>query len=70
MLTRTLKEIWLFGGLETLATDDDGKNRPEGNKATQEMMEGNVRVVEEGVARFIERYETSLEQNGRGEKDG
>lgn len=56
MLTRTMKEIWLFGGLDTLAAD----HQSEAVKA-REKMEQDVRIVEEGFKRFLEKYETTLD---------
>jgi len=61
VLTRTMKEIWLFGGLDTLAEDHDGKDINGQDDAAQKKMEENVRIVEEGFKRFLEKYETTLD---------
>ena len=65
MLTRTMKEIWLFGGLDTLTKDHEGVGTNGLEKSTQRKMEEDVRVVEEGLMRFLEKYETApdLEDN-------
>jgi hypothetical protein len=55
-LTRTLKEIWLFGELDTLEKDHDGQD----NAAARKKMDQDVRVVEEGFKKFLEKYETTL----------
>lgn len=56
MLTRTMKEIWLFGGLDTLSADHESEEA----KARQKTEE-DVRIVEEGFKRFLEKYETTLD---------
>jgi len=65
MLTRTMKEIWLFGGLDTLAMDHEGKDLNGQNETAQKKMEEDVRVVQEGFKRFLEKYETKLDLNGK-----
>ncbi|KIX03794.1 uncharacterized protein Z518_07347 [Rhinocladiella mackenziei CBS 650.93] len=64
MLTRTMKEIWLFGGLDTLAQDHE-KDQDSKNEAARQKMDENVRVVEEGFKRFLDKYETMLDMNGK-----
>jgi hypothetical protein len=56
MLTRTLKEIWLFGGLDTLAAHPTAQE-----DATQKKTSDDLRVVEEGFQRFLKKYETTLD---------
>lgn len=63
MLTRTMKEIWLFGGLDTLAKDhEDGKD-PE-DEARRKKLDADMRVVEEGFKKFLERYESTVDVEG------
>ncbi|ETI19330.1 hypothetical protein G647_09162 [Cladophialophora carrionii CBS 160.54] len=69
MLTRTMKEIWLFGGLDTLATDHNGKDVNGQDEAAQRKMEEDIRIVEEGFRKFLEKYETSLVLDGGDERD-
>ncbi|KIW10796.1 hypothetical protein PV08_10095 [Exophiala spinifera] len=57
MLTRTLKEIWLFGGLDTLEQD----HHNEEDEAMRKKMDEDIKVVEDGFKRFLERYETAIE---------
>ncbi|KAK6364773.1 uncharacterized protein PV06_06536 [Exophiala oligosperma] len=57
MLTRTLKEIWLFGGLDTL--EEDRHN--ERDEAMRKRMDEDIKVVEDGFRRFLEKYETAIE---------
>ncbi|EXJ91277.1 hypothetical protein A1O1_04387 [Capronia coronata CBS 617.96] len=64
MLTRTMKEIWLFGGLDTLEKDHDSDKNPE-DEAVRRKVEEDVRVVEEGFKKFLEKYETSLDLDGQ-----
>jgi RecB family endonuclease NucS len=64
MLTRTMKEIWLFGGLDTLAADHEGKDVDGQDGAAQRKMEEDVRIVEEGFRKFLEKYETTLGLDG------
>ncbi|KAJ9605337.1 hypothetical protein H2200_009994 [Cladophialophora chaetospira] len=64
MLTRTMKEIWLFGGLDTLAADHGGKDMNGQNEAAQKKMAEDVRIVEEGFRKFLAKYETSLDLDG------
>ncbi|KIW99144.1 uncharacterized protein Z519_00807 [Cladophialophora bantiana CBS 173.52] len=61
MLTRTMKEIWLFGGLDTLAGDHDGRDRNGQDEAARRKMEEDVKVVEAGFKKFLEKYETTLD---------
>ena len=63
MLTRTMKEIWLFGGLDTLTKDNDKDKNPE-NEALRKKMDEDVRVVEEGFKRFLDRFEVRLDGDG------
>jgi len=60
MLTRTLKEIWLFGGLDTLEQDHKNDNNVH-DEAQRKKMEEDIRVVEDGFKRFLERYETAID---------
>ncbi|KIX98372.1 uncharacterized protein Z520_05673 [Fonsecaea multimorphosa CBS 102226] len=61
MLTRTMKEIWLFGGLDTLKSDHQGRRLNGQDEAARRKMEEDVKVVEEGFKKFLEKYETTLE---------
>ncbi|EXJ76351.1 uncharacterized protein A1O5_00859 [Cladophialophora psammophila CBS 110553] len=61
MLTRTMKEIWLFGGLDTLAGDHDGRDPNGQDEAARRKMEDDVKVVEAGFKKFLEKYETTLD---------
>ncbi|OAL38597.1 hypothetical protein AYO20_02247 [Fonsecaea nubica] len=62
MLTRTMKEIWLFGGLDTLKDDHEGQDVNGQDKAAIRLkMEEDVKVVEEGFKKFLEKYETALD---------
>ena len=65
MLTRTMKEIWLFGGLDTLAKDHESKDSNGQDEAARRTMEDDVRIVEEGFKEFLKKYETTLELNGK-----
>lgn len=58
MLTRTMKEIWLFGGLDTLAADHEDDNNPE-DEAKRRKLDQDVKVVEAGFKKFLERYEST-----------
>ncbi|EHY60105.1 hypothetical protein ABEF92_001024 [Exophiala dermatitidis] len=60
VLTRTMKEIWLFGGLDTLEKDHENDNNPQ-NEATKRKVEEDTRVVEEGFKKFLEKYETTID---------
>ncbi|KAL2414907.1 hypothetical protein ABEF95_002730 [Exophiala dermatitidis] len=60
VLTRTMKEIWLFGGLDTLEKDHENDNNPQ-SEATKQKMEEDIRVVEEGFKKFLEKYETTID---------
>lgn len=64
MLTRTMKEIWLFGALDTLAKDHDADQSPQEEAARKEMEE-DVKIVEEGFKRFLKKYETTIDVNGK-----
>ncbi|KEF52503.1 uncharacterized protein A1O9_11345 [Exophiala aquamarina CBS 119918] len=55
MLTRTMKEIWLFGGLDTLAADHKSDKDPE-DEAKRRKLEHDVEIVEAGFNKFLERY--------------
>lgn len=57
MLTRTLKEIWLFGGLDTLEQD----HHNEKDEAMRKKMDEDIKVVEDGFRRFLEKYESAIE---------
>ena len=59
MLTRTLKEIWLFGGLDTLTKDQENGKTPEDDARRKQIAE-DVGVVEEGFQKFLERYESPV----------
>jgi len=61
MLTRTLKEIWLFGGLDTLDKDHQDAD----DEAMKKRMEEDIKVVEEGFKRFLERYETAIDLDSK-----
>ncbi|EXJ93067.1 hypothetical protein A1O3_01623 [Capronia epimyces CBS 606.96] len=63
VLTRTMKEIWLFGGLDTLERDHEDDKNPR-DEAARQKLEEDVRVVEEGFKKFLEKYETTLELDG------
>jgi len=65
MLTRTMKEIWLFGGLNTLAKDHEGGTATGDDDRARMKMEDDVRVVEAGFKKFLKEYESALELNGR-----
>lgn len=60
MLTRTMKEIWLFGGLDTLEKDHEHDKNPQ-DEAARRKLEEDMRVVEEGFKNFLETYETTLD---------
>lgn len=60
MLTRTLKEIWLFGGLDTLENDHENDQNSH-DEAQRKKMEEDIQVVEDGFKRFLERYETAID---------
>jgi len=64
MLTRTMKEIWLFGGLDTLAKGHETEMSPR-DQAAKKKMEEDVKVVEEGFKRFLEKYETTIDMDGK-----
>ena len=64
MLTRTMKEIWLFGGLDTLTKDHEGEKDSE-SEALRKKMDEDVKVVEEGFKRFLEKYETTIDVAGK-----
>lgn len=55
MLTRTLKEIWLFGGLDTLEKDHAKDNNAQ-DEAMKRKMEDDISVVEDGLRKFLEDY--------------
>lgn len=59
ILTRTLKEIWLFGGLDTLAKDHEDKNPQD--EAARKRIDEDVKVVEEGFKKFLQKYETEID---------
>ncbi|KAK5452875.1 hypothetical protein LTS15_007023 [Exophiala xenobiotica] len=61
MLTRTLKEIWLFGGLDTLEKD----HQDAADEAMRKRMDEDIKVVEEGFKRFLEKYETGIDPDGK-----
>jgi hypothetical protein len=61
MLTRSMKEIWLFGGLDTLDSDRAGKDVDGHDEDAQKKMEEDVRIVEQGFRKFLEKYETTLD---------
>ena len=65
MLTRTMKEIWLFGGLDTLVQDHEGKEGTGQDEGAREKMEEDVRVVEQGFKEFLQKYEMTLDLNGK-----
>ncbi len=52
MLTRSMKEIWLFGGLNTIKSDD---GRQEREREEREMVEEEERV-REGMEAWLKRY--------------
>lgn len=57
-ITRTMKEIWLFGGLDTLAADHKSDKDPEDERRRRKL-EQDVKVVEAGFKKFLERYESA-----------
>lgn len=59
ILTRTMKEIWLFGELDTLKAD--GRE----DEAKRQKMEEDLRRVEEGFSAFLEKYDTTVNVNSR-----
>ncbi|OAP62005.1 hypothetical protein AYL99_04208 [Fonsecaea erecta] len=61
MLTRTMKEIWLFGGLDTLKSDHRSRDPNGMDEAARRKMEEDVKLVEEGFKKFLEKYETTLD---------
>lgn len=60
MLTRTMKEIWLFGGLDTLTADRDGDQNIADEEKRKQLNE-DVKAVEAGFKRFLERYESTTQ---------
>ncbi|KIV95121.1 hypothetical protein PV10_02808 [Exophiala mesophila] len=62
MLTRNMKDLWLFGGLHTLTGDDTDDKTP-GAVQEKRDMEEDARMVEQGFQRFLERYETIINNN-------
>lgn len=62
MLTRHMKDLWLFGGLHTLTGDDPDDKTPGAVQETQNMEE-DARIVEQGFQRFLEKYETIIDNN-------
>ena len=52
MLTRTLKEIWLFGGLNTIKSDEE---REEMEREERELVE-EERVVARGLDEWLKKY--------------
>ncbi|KAK5043557.1 hypothetical protein LTR84_011417 [Exophiala bonariae] len=66
MLTRTMKEIWLFGGLDTLTADHDDNKKDEEEEKRKRLNE-DVKAVEAGFKRFLERYESTSQVTN---KDG
>jgi len=63
ILTRSMKEIWLFGDLHTLNQDEAGQDGE-----TKRKIEEDSRIVEEGFKAFLKRYDTgqSLNSNDTG----
>ena len=63
VLTRSLKDIWLFGGLDTLRTEDSdaGGARPEDVKAVADYIQKYVQTQagEEKASDKVEKEETS-----------
>jgi len=57
-LTRTMKEIWLFGGLDTLAADHKNDQAPE-DEAKRKRLDQDIQVVEAGFKKFLEQYEST-----------
>jgi len=49
LLTRTMKEIWLFGGLDTIKHEGDNDDKDEKHRE----MEENARIVNEGFKVFL-----------------
>jgi hypothetical protein len=64
MLTRTLKEIWLFGGLDTLDQDHEDDHHAQ-DEAVKRKMDDDIKVVEEGFRRFLEAYETTIDSDSK-----
>lgn len=62
MLTRHMKDLWLFGGLHTLTGDDPDDKTPGALQETRKMEE-DARIVEQGFQRFLEKYETVINNN-------
>jgi hypothetical protein len=54
-----MKEIWLFGGLDTL-TEDQQKTDNTTEEAQRNKLEEDTRVVEAGFRRFLEKYESMI----------
>lgn len=62
ILTRTMKEIWLFGGLDTLTSDHDDAKTVE-DEEKRKKLDQDVKAVEAGFKQFLERYESKSTSN-------
>ena len=67
MLTRHMKELWLFGGLDTLAEDHDKEKNAE-NTTGSDRTGDDVKIVEEGFRRFLDKYETTFNLSEKDEQ--
>ena len=65
MLTRTMKEIWLFGGLDTLVEDRAGRQADAESVQARKKVDEDVQAVEEGFKKFLGKYESTLNRTGR-----
>jgi hypothetical protein len=59
MLTRTMKEIWLFGELNTIKADTSTANGAD--EAAAKKMQQDVALVESGFQKFLEKHESVLQ---------